>query len=45
MFSESLWYAFGVSAYDSDREPIEDPSYGVLKPAYKTWGLGFDDFF
>ena len=44
-FSENLWYAFGVSAYDSDREPIEDPSYGVLKPAYKTWGLGYDDFF
>ena len=31
-------YAFGVSAYDSNREPIEDPSIGILKPYYKTWG-------
>ena len=32
-------YAFGISAYDSNPEAIEDPSYGVLKPYYKTWGF------
>ena len=38
-FSEDLMYAFGITAYDSNREPIEDPSYGVLKPYYKSWGI------
>ncbi len=36
---EQLQYAFGITAYDSNREPIEDPSYGVLKPFYKSWGI------
>lgn len=44
-FSDGLWYSFGLSEYNSDREPIEDPSYGVLTPYYKTWGLGEDGFF
>ena len=34
-----MHYAFGVTAYDSNREPIEDPSIGVLKPYYKSWGI------
>ena len=32
-------FAFGVTAYDSNPEPIEDPTIGVLKPYYKSWGL------
>lgn len=32
-------YAFGITAYDSNRESIEDPTIGVLKPYYKSWGL------
>ena len=39
IFSENLMYSFGITAYDSNRESIEDPSIGVLKPYYKSWGL------
>ena len=39
VFSENLMYSFGITAYDSNAEPIEDPSYGVLKPYYKSWGI------
>ena len=39
IFSENLMYAFGITAYDGNREIIEDPSYGVLKPYYKSWGI------
>ena len=42
--SEGLWFAFGITAYDSNREEIEDPSIGVVKPAYKQWGLETDFF-
>ena len=43
-YSENLWYAFGVTAYDSNPEPIEDPSIGVVKAYFKTWGgLAGDD--
>lgn len=38
-YTEGLNYAFGVTAYDSNREPIEDESIGVLKPYYKSWGI------
>jgi len=37
--SKRLKYAFGITAYDSNQEPIEDPTYGVLKPYYKSWGI------
>lgn len=37
-YSENLWYAFGISAYDSEQDSIEDPSIGVLKAFSKTWG-------
>ena len=40
IYKKNLWFAFGITAYDSNRESIEDPSYGVLHPAYKEWGLG-----
>ena len=36
---QNLQYAFGVTAYDSNPEPIEDPRYGVLKAYYKSWGI------
>lgn len=35
VMTENLWFAFGVTAYDSNREWIEDPSIGVLSPGYK----------
>ena len=35
-------YSFGITAYDGNRESIEDPSYGVVKPYYKTWGIKGD---
>ena len=38
-YDENLMYAFGISAYDSNPEPIEDPSIGVLRPYYKSWGI------
>lgn len=37
--SEDLMFAFGITVYDSNPDPIEDPSIGVLKPYYKTWGI------
>ena len=37
--SEGLQIAFGITAYDSNAESIDDPSMGLLKPYYKTWGL------
>ena len=39
VYSDGLMYAFGITAYDSNPEPIEDPSIGVLKPYYKSWGI------
>ena len=39
IYSGNLMLAFAVSAYDSNPDPIEDPSIGQLKPYYKTWGL------
>ena len=30
---------FALTAYDNERESIEDPQYGVLRPYYKSWGL------
>ena len=39
VFTKDLWYAFGVTAYDSNQESIEDPSIGILQPYYKSWGL------
>ena len=39
VYSKDLMYAFGITAYDNNREPIEDATYGILKPYYKSWGL------
>ena len=38
-YSGNLAVAFGITAYDNNPEIIEDPSYGVLSPYYKTWGF------
>ena len=37
---DGIMFAFGITAYDSNQEIIEDPTYGTLKAYYKTWGLG-----
>ena len=36
---DGLMLAFGITAYDDNQEPIEDPSYGTLKAYYKSWGI------
>ena len=36
--------AFALTYYDDNQEPIEDPTYGLLKAYYKTWGLDEDDY-
>ena len=38
-FDGGLQVAFAVSAYDAERESIEDPSIGVMKPFFKMWGF------
>lgn len=39
IYSRNLFYAFGITAYDSNPESIDDPTYGEIKPYYKSWGL------
>ena len=39
IYSNGLAFAFGVTQYDSETESIEDPSIGVLRPYYKSWGI------
>ena len=34
-----LQIAFAITAYDANREPIDQPEYGALKPYYKSWGI------
>jgi len=36
---DGLMLAFGLTAYDSNYESIEDDDYGTLKAYYKTWGF------
>ena len=31
--------AFGITAYDGDTEPIDDPKYGRLLARYSSWGF------
>ena len=40
VYSDNLMFAFGITAYDSNPDPIEDPSYGVMKAYKKRWGFG-----
>ena len=42
VYSEGLTFSFALTAYDGNDEPIEDPSIGVLRPYYRTWGLKED---
>ena len=37
--SDNLAFAFGLTAYDSNPDPVEDPSIGVVNAYYKSWGL------
>ena len=39
VFQNDLWYAFAITAYDSNQESIEDPTIGTLEAYYKSWGL------
>ena len=34
-----LQFAFGLTAYDGNREIIEDPRYGTVNAKYVEWGL------
>lgn len=38
VYSENLMFAFGLTAFDNQRESIEDPSFGVVKAYYESWG-------
>lgn len=37
-----LNFAFAITAYDSNRESIEDPRYGQTFAKMVTWGLDDD---
>ena len=39
VFKGDMAFAFGLTAYDDNEEPIEDPSIGVLRPYFKQWGM------
>ena len=36
---DGLQFAFGISAYDNNSEPIDDPAYGEVKARITTWGF------
>ena len=40
--TSGMSFAFGITAYDGNQEPIDDPDYGRVVARYKTWG--FDDY-
>mmetsp|Transcript_3475 Transcript_3475/g.4613 ORF Transcript_3475/g.4613 Transcript_3475/m.4613 type:complete len:112 (-) Transcript_3475:1558-1893(-) len=42
--TDGLWFAFGLTEYDSNPMPIEDPSIGVVRPGYKQWGTDATSF-
>ena len=39
VFDGNMMFAFGLTAYDNEQEIIEDPSIGILRPYYISWGL------
>ena len=39
---DGLMIAFGLTSYDGNPEPIDDPTYGTLNAYYKSWGLKKD---
>ena len=36
---DGLMIAFGLTHYDGNQEPVEDPTYGILNGYYKSWGI------
>ena len=40
VYSGNLMFAFGITDYDSNPDPIEDASYGMMKAYTKSWGFG-----
>ena len=36
---DGMQFAYGITAYDAEQEPIDDPDYGSLVATYLTWGL------
>ena len=43
VFNNGLMFAFAITIYDNNPYPIEDPTYGVVTPFYKTWGIDKDN--
>ena len=39
VYSDNLMFSFGLTHYDSNPEPVDDPSYGNIVPYYKSWGI------
>ena len=37
---DNFQLAFGITAYDGDTEPVEDPRFGRMLARYYSWGLG-----
>ena len=37
---EGMQFAFALTAYDNNRDPIDDPSYGKVSAKIVSWGLG-----
>ena len=44
VFDQNMMFAFGLTAYDSEQYSIEDPTIGLLKPYYKSWGILNPDY-
>jgi len=39
---EGMQFAFGITSYDGNQEPIDDPDCGRVVARYVTWGLDED---
>ena len=37
IFKKNLWFAFGITAYDSNQTITEDPTYGRLVARHRSW--------
>ena len=38
-----MQFAFGITAYDLNQDPIDDPTYGNVVAKYVSWGFGEDN--
>ena len=36
---DNIMFAFGITKYDSNPLPIEDPTIGLLSAYYQSWGI------